>query len=297
MGLSVSLIWRGPLATCNYSCHYCPFAKRRESATQRDADERALERFVNWVSRRPADDRLSILFMPWGEALTRRRYRDALATLSHLEQVQRVAIQTNLACAPDWLAPIDPTRLALWATWHPSQTPLDGFIKRVQILASRHIRLSVGMVGIMDAVDDAERLRQRLPGDIYLWINAHQGVRGYYDSPAGREAAARFRNIDPLFDFTLTPQRSFARACGAGQTVVSVDGDGVIRRCHFISKAIGQLYEPGSLEEALKPRPCTRAACRCFTGFAHLPHLGLDTTFGDGLLERVPPMPLALPSS
>ena len=53
--VALTILYRGPLASCNYDCAYCPFAKRRESAAELAADRRALERFVDWVSARPAD--------------------------------------------------------------------------------------------------------------------------------------------------------------------------------------------------------------------------------------------------
>ena len=288
MGLSVALQWRGPLASCNYGCSYCPFAKHRETAAERHADAAALRRFVAWVRARSGDDRLAILFTPYGEALVRRRYRDALAELARLPQVTTVAIQTNLSCRPDWLSPIEPTRLALWATWHPSECPRHDFLARCRELHRRGVRLSVGMVGVVEHADLAVALRAELPDDVYLWINARQDQRRAYESAAGQRAAQSFARIDPLFGLTRTPQPSGGRRCGAGETVVSIDGDGTIRRCHFLPQPIGQLYAAGGLEAALAARACSRAACRCFLGFAHLPHLGLAAQFGAGLLARVP---------
>jgi hypothetical protein len=69
--------------------------------------------------------------------------------------------------------------------------------------------------------------------------------------------------------------------------VIAVDGDGTIRRCHFVRLPLGNLYEPG-FERVLQERPCPRGACDCHIGYVHLDHLGLDAVFGDGLLERIP---------
>ena len=30
----MKILYRGPLASCNYDCPYCPFAKRRDSTEQ-----------------------------------------------------------------------------------------------------------------------------------------------------------------------------------------------------------------------------------------------------------------------
>jgi hypothetical protein len=65
-----------------------------------------------------------------------------------------------------------------------------------------------------------------------------------------------------------------------------VDGDGTMRRCHFIRAPIGNLYERG-WEAALHPTPCTNETCGCHIGYVHMPELGLYDVFGDGVLERV----------
>src|SRR4029077_5251510 len=89
VGLNLSILYRGPLSSCNYACGYCPFAKRRETAGELAHDRAALARLVAWAEERPAEDRIGLLFTPWGEALGRRWYRAALARLSRLPSVVR----------------------------------------------------------------------------------------------------------------------------------------------------------------------------------------------------------------
>src|SRR5581483_9795961 len=100
--MNLSILYRGPLSSCNYACGYCPFAKHTESAAELAADRRALERFVGWVAGQAAHT-LGILFTPWGEAPVRRSYQDALIRLTRLPHVRRAAIQTNLSCGLDWV--------------------------------------------------------------------------------------------------------------------------------------------------------------------------------------------------
>jgi MoaA/NifB/PqqE/SkfB family radical SAM enzyme len=40
------------LASCNYDCPYCPFAKRHDPPELLRADRAALARFTDWVGRR-----------------------------------------------------------------------------------------------------------------------------------------------------------------------------------------------------------------------------------------------------
>ena len=80
MGLSLPILYRGPLSSCNYDCWYCPFAKHHETATELNDDRQKLERFVEWVAKRDDSDQISIFFTPWGEALTRRTDKSIMRT-------------------------------------------------------------------------------------------------------------------------------------------------------------------------------------------------------------------------
>jgi MoaA/NifB/PqqE/SkfB family radical SAM enzyme len=280
--MKLSILYRGPLASCNYACAYCPFAKRVETAAEHEADRRALERFVDWVGERTGD-RISILFTPWGEALSRQRYQRALAALTQMPHVEKAAIQTNLSCRLDWVEECDKRRLALWATFHPSEVSRARFVAKCEELHRRGVRFSVGVVGLKEHAAEIEALRRELPPHVYLWVNAYKREPDYYDA----ETLGRFTEIDPLFPVNTKHHPSLGKACRAGSSVISVDGDGAARRCHFIREPIGNIYEPG-FERALDERPCANATCGCHIGYVHLDELKLYEVFGDGVLERVP---------
>ncbi|MFB6397290.1 STM4011 family radical SAM protein [Polymorphospora lycopeni] len=279
--MNLSILYRGPLASCNYDCPYCPFAKRRDSRAELRADREALARFADWVDRNPDGDRISVLFTPWGEGLTRSWYRQTLTRLSHLPHVDRVAIQTNLACRLDWVADADRDTLALWATYHPGQVRRDAFLGRCATLRDLGVRFSVGIVGQPEHLAEARALRAALPDDVYLWVNAADGHR--YE-PAEE---ADWTAIDPLFGYSVRPHESAGRACRAGETVISVRGDGQVRRCHFVDEPLGNLYD-GSYRAALRPRPCPNRLCDCHIGYVHLKTLPLYDVFAGGVLERIP---------
>lgn len=71
----ITILYRGPLASCDYDCSYCPFAKRRDTPEQLRADRAAVERFVDWVASQATQSpgkRISVLFTPWGKDLSGR---------------------------------------------------------------------------------------------------------------------------------------------------------------------------------------------------------------------------------
>jgi MoaA/NifB/PqqE/SkfB family radical SAM enzyme len=275
----LTILYRGPLASCDYDCPYCPFAKRRDTPEQLRADRAALERFTGWV--RDRQHAVSVLFTPWGEGLVRSWYRRALVELSHLPQVERVVIQTNLSHRVDWTAEADLSRLALWTTYHPGQVPYERFLGKCRDLAARGVRFSVGVVGQPEHLDAARRLRADLPDEVYLWVNAAEG-RAYTDVEA-----ADWTALDPLFAHSREPHASKGLPCRTGETVISVDGEGTVRRCHFIPAVLGNLYD-GSYRSALRPRPCPADICDCHIGYVHLEPLGLYDVFAGGILERIP---------
>ena len=335
--MNLAVLYRGPLSSCNYACDYCPFAKRSESTRELAHDRACLERFVGWAGTRAHG--LGVLFTPWGEALVRPWYQDALAALTRMPHVSKAAIQTNLSCKLDWVEACDKAKLALWSTFHPSETTRERFLAKCRELLARGVRFSVGVVGLKEHLAEIEALRHELPADVYLWVNAYKrkeptppaplpkgkgeneprslalattgasveqsdtsvspfplgrgvgswGAGGRGSSPAyyTPEMLAALARVDPLFPVNNEYHRSGGERCRAGASVISVDGDGSVRRCHFIKDVIGNIYD-ADFESCLRERLCTNDTCGCHIGYVHLDRLKLYDTFGAGVLERVP---------
>jgi hypothetical protein len=277
------ILYRGPLSSCNYDCPYCPFAKRASPPEELAADRAALARFCAFVET-TSDRALEILFTPWGEALVRPWYREAMIALSRLPHVGRVAAQTNLSCGTGWIERANKQSFALWVTYHPGEVAYPRFVAKCRSLARRGVRFSVGLVGLREHLAQARRLRADLPPETYVWVNAYKrGGPGYY---TGADLAA-FTSVDPLFPFNAVRHESRGMECATGETVLSVDGDGRVRRCHFVPDVLGNLYDD-DLDTMLRPRPCPAATCGCHIGHVHLARLGLERVFEGGVLERIP---------
>ena len=280
--MNLAVLYRGPLTSCNYACGYCPFAKRRETNEQLAGDRRSLERFVAWIERQERH-RFRILFTPWGEALVRSWYRRAAATLSHASSVESVAFQTNLSSPLDWIGDCRNGRLALWATWHPTEVPRRPFIAKIEKLIASGVRVCVGAVGVAETIDELISLRRELPPEVYLWINAQRPR----PRPYSHDERSLFQSLDPHFERFAGRSRSLGRFCQAGETSFTVDGEGEMRRCHFVDEPIGNIYRQ-DWEEALSRRACPNRFCDCYLGRSQFEAEELRPLFGDGLLERMP---------
>jgi MoaA/NifB/PqqE/SkfB family radical SAM enzyme len=290
----LTLLYRGSLASCNYACSYCPFAKRRDTRATLARDAAELARFVAWAAghsqtqAQPGDDEpppgLRILFTPWGEALVRRHYRDALLALAALPGVAQVAAQTNLSGPLAWLDAAPRHKLALWCTYHPEQVALDRFVQRCRRLLDLGVRFSAGVVARREHYAAIRALRAALPPQCHVWLNAYDRRGPGYYAPAD---LAWLDRIDPWFHHGHAPGSSRGKPCRAGEEVLAVDGAGDVQRCHFVPQRLGNLYSDG-LAALLKPRPCSRIKCECFIGYVHRRDLPLYEQFGDGVLARIP---------
>jgi MoaA/NifB/PqqE/SkfB family radical SAM enzyme len=281
--MKLSILYRGSLSSCNYACQYCPFAKHQESIAEHARDARALERFVAWVASQTKLE-ISVFFTPYGEALVRKRYQEAMMILSQLEHVQKVVIQTNLSGSLAWLKRANISKVALWCTYHPTQVSRATFLKRCAELIDRGVRFSVGGVAMLEQINELEQLRSELPTSVYLWLNAFdRRGQNYYNQPD----LERLNTIDPLFELNTKRYRSKGQACRTGETIITVDQYGTVRRCHFIDEVLGNLYAPDFLS-ILKPRACSKGFCDCHIGYVHMPKLGLYDVFEAGILERIP---------
>lgn len=282
MSSELTILYRGALTSCNYGCHYCPFAKRTENKAQQAYDKSTLQRFVDWAIA--SDLALNLFFTPWGEALIRRHYQQATIALSHASHVKKVVFQTNLSFRPEFLLETKKEKVALWTTYHPSEVSKEHFLQHCHWLLEAGIRFSVGIVGKPGYFDEISAIRRALPKEIYLWINAYrQGTKPYRYT---EEQQHFLQRIDPFFaDNCDHPSRG--KTCLTGEHVISVDEKGTIRRCHFIPNILGNLYLP-DFKTRLFPRPCRRATCHCHIGYIHMPELALYSRYERGLLERIP---------
>ncbi|MGL4668336.1 MAG: STM4011 family radical SAM protein [Saezia sp.] len=280
--LPLHIFYRGSLKSCQYSCSYCPFAKKKDSKATLQKDKEELQRFAHWVAN--YEKPVNILFTPYGEALIRPYYRETLLELAALPHVEQVAIQTNLNIPLEWLKNAPENKLSLWCSYHPTQTTQEAFLENCKQLQAMNVPFSVGMVAMRDQFAQIESMRAALPKDIYLWLNANNDVGPHYYSP---EEINWLQSIDPWFSYSVTHRASHGCACYAGEKSIAVDREGNITRCQFIKKKLGNLYSD-PLEDMLQPHRCTRQMCDCYIGYAMRKDRPFMQEFGKGVLARIP---------
>lgn len=279
---NLSVIYRGPIAACNYRCWYCPSASVGFTPVERLNDEMKLSRFLRWVDDN-ADIAMTLSFQPRGESLIFRCYQQALETLSHQAHVKKVVFQTNLSMPLDWLKNCDTQKLAFSVSFHPSQIAVDEFMASCRELMDGGVAFSVGVVTDRKYMEAINQLRQALPPEVFIWVNRNR-MGSTVISDVER---VFYQSIDPFFGFTTTDHPSMGLSCAMGQEVLAVEADGTLRHCYFSDGTLGSIYQ-ADWRKLLKARGCPNQTCSDFDGFAHLKYLNLTEDFGDRVFERIP---------
>ncbi|MCP4155225.1 MAG: hypothetical protein GY757_46295 [bacterium] len=181
----------------------------------------------------------------------------------------------------EWLAGCEKGKVGIWATYHPGQVTQREFLMQCRCLDEMAISYSVGMVGIKEQIPEIRAMRKELPENTYLWVNAYKEIPGYYSKGEVEQLEA----VDPLFRNNLEGFKSRGRGCRCGEAVVSIYGDGTVKRCHFEKKIIGNIYSE-KIGKLLTEEPCGVDYCGCHIGYVHLKGEDFYELYGDGILER-----------
>lgn len=284
------IYYRGKLNSCNYTCSYCPFGKKSHPASTTMQDKQAWSRFIAAIEQW-AGEALQLFVIPYGEALIHRYYREGIIRLASLPHVTGISCQTNLSFSADeWLDELRTTpalrdKIKIWASFHPEMTSVENFVRQLHTLYHAGIQVCAGAVGNPMAKSVLSDLRNALLPDIYLFINAMQGLK----SPLSVEDIRFFTQLDNLFEYDLKNASAQWNICLGGRSSCFIDWKGDIFACPRSRVKIGNLYQSRKLDISL---PCQRKVCDCYIAFNNLTNHPLHRIMGEGAFWRIPDKPL-----
>ena len=290
--LSVRRIYyRGKLNSCNYTCSYCPFGKKSHP-TSTTQDKQAWNRFITAIEQWKGES-LQLFIIPYGEALIHRYYREGIMQLAALPQVAGISCQTNLSFpADEWLDELRATpalrgKIKIWASFHPEMTSVEKFVRQLHTLHNAAIQVCAGAVGNPSVKNTLADLRDALMPDIYLFINAMQGLK----SPLSDEDIRFFTQLDNLFKYDLRNAPAQWENCSGGRSACFIDWKGDIFACPRSKVKIGNLYQSqktGQNQKLDTSLPCQRKVCDCYIAFSNLTNHPLHDILGKGTFWRIP---------
>lgn len=268
--------YRGSLKSCNYSCSYCPFSKKKGSVREKQEDKKALFRFVEEFNQRGKLGG-AVQIVPYGEALVLPYYWEALAKLSKNPNLDAVGAQSNFSFPVEQMLALyreqggDTRKLRLWGTFHPEMTSVEQFVKQCMLLLQAGILFCVGVVGVPENLELIRRLRKALPESVYLWINKMDGLGRNYTSKEIED----FLKIDEYFEMELFHHKADVSLCRDNRFV---EADGTMHRCNICRQTVGNFYDDSNgeicyMDSAEHDREwqqaCTRKECSCFLAYCN----------------------------
>lgn len=280
-----TILYRGSLKSCNYSCSYCPFSKHKISEKELERDKAQWGRFIgNLPERARARGIRALMVVPYGEALLYPWYWEGLAEISRWDWMEAVGAQTNLSFSVEQALRIfrgrggKTEKLRLWATFHPEMISVEAFAERCAAVRQAGILLSVGAVGVPEELDVIRRLKDALPEGIPLWINRMDGLK----RPYTRKEREALLELDPYFSLELAYPPGEARRC-RGRLFVEADGN--VRACP-LSPSYGVDWY--TWEGPLPVLDCRRRVCSCYLAYGGRQDLLLPLLYGAHPLFRIP---------
>lgn len=277
------IYYRGYLKSCDYRCPYCPFHKRKVSIKELEEDQKALAQFIARVEK--IETPVSIMFVPYGEAMNHKHYQNAIAYLSGMPHVTKVGCQTNLEFnihdleesirdqVGNW------SKLRFWCSYHPDMVGEETFVGQCEALIKHRISFCVGAVAVPQNILALQNLRQHLPKDIYMWLNKMDGIKRAYTT----SEIADFTTIDPLFQMQLKGWLQNKDRCMGGKESLFVEANGDYYPCNINKVAIGNLYTKENSEWV-----CKNKRCSCYLAYVHQMNQVESKIFGDEKYFRIP---------
>lgn len=275
---TVRLLYRGFVKSCNYACSYCPFAHSADSALEIADDKKALKSFCLFVKESRPDERFEIMFVPAGEIGILEYYRQAIAELCQMQNVTKVVFQTNLSYKLDWLEKCN-SKLAVWASFHPSETSKERFVDQCAKLEKKGIRYSAGGVAIKENIAELLFIQKQIKS--YFWLNAYRHKNDYYS----KADITAFAEIDSLFPFTAGRHQCKGKWCECGSEAFFISNGGVVKKCNFTDDVLGHINDTG-FEFPSQKVICSQEECNCYLGFSNF-ESNISVHFGSSKLERI----------
>lgn len=317
---SRTVLYRGSLKSCNYSCSYCPFAKHRALASELEQDRRNFERFCASMEQRAESFSIGAVFVtPYGEASIHRWYWEGLSRLAALPGIHRVGMQTNLSFSIEASlrifdafedngpggsserGRIEPCPIG---GGHPGQESTDraGLERKREklcIWATFHpemttvdefaarchklVRNGISVCAGAVGVPENMRLVRNLRETLSSSVYLWVNKMDGLKRRYTQEEIASFTEVDPFFGYELDNPPADASMC---TDRCFVEADGRIHTCN-ISRAKAVNWYDGS-EEAIFEPMCSRKRCSCYLAYGGRTDFALRDVFGGYPVFRVP---------
>lgn len=280
--MTKDIFFRGDIDFCNYSCSYCPFAKKTQSIDKIQKEEENLKKLFFYVKN--MDEDVNIMITPYGEALIHPIYQEFMARLSTLDNVRKIGIQTNLSVdTKNLISTLEEnkayfSKIMIWATFHSQFADIKQFCNKANKLSSL-VSISCGIVANRKNFEEIKNLRQGLRPDVYLWINAMDKIKNKFTE----DEISSLSHIDPFFAYEFYEKRIDFKKSRSDDFSICQSYDKIYADINKYSSSC--FFKK---KKAISSSCNNHKICDCYLGYSNFKDNYLSRFFGENIIFRIP---------
>jgi len=248
---------------CNYKCPYC-----YNQGDPNNYDFFSVHDGSEWLNafRSKFEGRDLELYFTGGEVFVYKDFLEFLPKISNEPNVKWIQIDTNGSLTSKYLSILDPQKVSLMMTFHPTQVSLDKFIEEAQKLQEHGVLKMVNYVAYPFEIETLNKYLEKFTKlGIFLNVTWNINAIPEYDDFAWKVIC----NLTTPEDTNYILRNSvYGKSCLAGVCYANIDMYGNLYRCHGISK-IGNIFD-NKIELLKEAKPCKTIYCDCSVRYSLL---------------------------
>lgn len=251
---------------CNFRCPFCWFNDNWENMAKLNADKSFGEVVEAW--KRVYDKYGECHMMITGGEPT--LYPNFISLVKELSSMHSVKVTSQLSTDMYTFArELDPGRVILDMNFHPLESKLEPFIRKVLFLKKHGFSGGVCYLAYPPQMDKIRYYQEKFESKgINFALAAFWGEYGGKKYPQAysdeeRKMMAPYLGDINRIKYHLEGHKTRGKLCRAGYCYASVKADGRVTRCGPLShKPIGNIFDR-DFELSDKPEPCEADVCPC----------------------------------
>jgi MoaA/NifB/PqqE/SkfB family radical SAM enzyme len=251
---------------CNFRCPFCWFDGKWEELAEKNRYPSMVEILDVWKRIYDIYGQCHIMITGGEPSI----YPDFVELVSQLSELHTLKVTSQLSGDMYAFARrVNPSRVVLDMNFHPMETLLEPFLKKVLFLKEQGFSGGVCYLAYPPQMDRIDYYREKFEENgidfaLAAFWGEYKGMEypGAY-SEAERELIAPYLGEPDRIKYHLEGRRTSGKLCRAGYLYASVKADGTVTRCGPLSnKPIGNIFDR---DFRLLPasRPCEADVCPC----------------------------------
>jgi len=258
---------------CNYKCPYCPQSHDRFGHIGKYAahafDNHPLEKWLEAFSHHFQKRRLSLVITGGEPMLDVKNMAPFLKGVASMSTVECIRIDTNASWKLDDYKEVDPSKIILMCSYHPSHVSQMTFKNKLKKLVD--FGFKIGMVNLVITKDNLKMYWELKKELSEIGIPLHPGPLWYSDENCCEDILMFFKKELPEADFKFRAKKisPYKKKCLFPALAYQMNQFGELHiGCY--PTVHGSLFDNDLIKTFTGPVPCPKNECSCLFQYSFL---------------------------